>query len=512
MLPDRRSGLILPIAVVWGALILAVFSFLIYETGFNSSATKYYLLPWTFLTGIVLAAPAVYLYVRKQFSLFHPLVFASWSYFFPAFFIGGLILSSGISQPYFLAFIQDEQTDLPMTLVYVMLGYLGLSLGFFLPVGRRIGEMISNRLPLLEWSPESTIRPALLLLGLGLANTVFAFSVGLLGFQRVEEIGAFDGVIFLLTFFWIQATFLLWLCIFRIERLGFNHYLLIALLLSISFAKSAFQGNRGSLIQLFILVTFAFVMSGKKILFKHKVWGGVLLAAALLVGMIYGTTFRTIKTNEDRISMDQYASNVLDTFGKISDQDIAANLERGFLALAERLESVSQLAVVVSNYESLANYEAGYGLDNNIWKDSLAFLVPRFLWPEKPVATDPYKYGDLYFDYGENAFTLTPMGDLLRNFGPIGVPVGMIFLGFLIRILYSALVENQAFSFWKVTLYYMLLTGISYEGSFGLIIPYDIKIGLVSLLGLGIVWFFVGKLERRDVFRGNYTALGAGMK
>jgi hypothetical protein len=153
------------------------------------------------------------------------------------------------------------------------------------------------------------------------------------------------------------------------------------------------------------------------------------------------------------------------------------------------------LAVVVSNYETLANYEAGYGLDNNIWKDSLSFLVPRFLWQDKPVATDPYKYGDLYFNYGENAFTLTPMGDLLRNFGPWGVPIGMIFLGFVIRILYASLIENQEFSFWRATIFYMLLTGISYEGSFGLIIPYDIKIALVSLLGLFIVWFFVGKLK-----------------
>jgi hypothetical protein len=231
------------------------------------------------------------------------------------------------------------------------------------------------------------------------------------------------------------------------------------------------------------------------VIIKHKVWGGILLLGALFVGMIYGTTFRTIKTTEERISMDQYASNVFETFEKISDQDLGANLERGFFALTERFENVSQLAVVVSNYEALSSYEADYGLDNNIWKDSVSFLIPRFLWQDKPVATDPYKYGDLYFNYGENAFTLTPMGDLLRNFGPVGVPIGMIILGIFLRLIYTSLREDQEFSFWRATMYYMLLTGISYEGSFGLFIPYDIKIGLVSALGLFIVWFFVQKLR-----------------
>ncbi len=494
-LPDKRTNLLLPIALLWGFAVIFIIGFYLVDASLNNAGTKFYLLPWTFLTGAVILAPSIYLFIKKKFDPFHPLVFAAWSYFFPAFFIGGLILSGGFSNPYFLTFIQNEEYDLPLTLVYVMLGYGGLTLGFYLPFGRKIGEMISRRLPVLNWTPEQFIKPGLVLLGLGLANTILAFSVGLLGFQRVEEIGIFDGIIFLLTFFWLEAAFLLWLSIFRSERLNFNHYIVIAILLVTSLAKSAFQGNRGSLIQIFILISFAFILSGKKVLLKHKVWGGVLLLGALFVGMIYGTTFRTIKTTEERIGMEQYASNVFETFEKISDQDLGANLERGFFALSERFENVSQLAVVVSNYEALSSYEADYGLDNNIWKDSISFLIPRIFWQDKPVATDPYKYGDLYFNYGENAFTLTPMGDLLRNFGPVGVPLGMIVLGIFLRLIYASLRENQDFSFWRATMYYMLLTGISYEGSFGLFIPYDIKIGLVSALGIFIVWFLVRSLR-----------------
>jgi hypothetical protein len=499
LIPDNRTKLLLPAVFLWGLAIVFIIGYLLIDASLSRSGTKYYLLPWTFLTGAVILAPSIYLFIKGRFDPFHPLVFAAWSYFFPAFFIGGLILSSGFSNPYFLSFVHNEEYDLPLTLVYVMLGYGGLTAGFFLPFGKKIGESISRRVPVINWQPEQVIKPGLILFGLGLAYTVLAFTTGILGFQRVSEIGAFDGVIFLLTFFSLEASVLLWLAVFRSHRLQFSHYVVIGILLFTALTRSAFQGNRGSLLHLFVLIAYCFVVSGKKILLKHKIWGGVLLFAALFIGMIYGTTFRTIKTTEEQISMDQYAGNVFETFEKIGDQDVGATLERGVLALTERFENVSQLAVVVSNYEALATYEADYGLDNNILKDSISFLIPRFLWQDKLVATDAYKYGDLYFNMGENAFTLTPMGDLLRNFGPIGVPIGMIILGIFLRIIYASLRENQGFSFWRATLFYMLLTTISYEGSFGLLIPYEIKVALVTILGLFIVWVLINKIGTRPI-------------
>jgi hypothetical protein len=87
---------------------------------------------------------------------------------------------------------------------------------------------------------------------------------------------------------------------------------------------------------------------------------------------------------------------------------------------------------------------------------------------------------------------MTPMGDLLRNFGPWGVPIGMIILGFLIRIIYAALREDREFSYWRAAVFFMLLTGISYEGSYGVIVPYLFKVGVTALLGVVIIRFFAG--------------------
>jgi len=484
---NKQINLLIPILFLWGLVIVSFLVLYWYESDFN---TTYYLLPWCFLTGIVIVAPSAYLYYKNRFDAFNPIVFAAWSYFFPAFFIGGLALASGFSQPFFLNFIQDERNNLPLTFIYIILGYLGLTAGYFLPFGRKLGIKIGSWLPNWNWKPESVYKPSLLLLAIGLGNTILAFTFGILGFQKVEEIGAFDGLLFLLTLFWLEASCLLWIYIFRSKTLNINHYLIIGLLLIISLTRSAFQGNRGSLLQVFILVAFAYVASGRKIEFKQKIIGSVLILIAVVGGMIYGTTFRNIKTNQDRMDAEEYAGVVSETMEKVSDEDLAANLDTGLRALAERIDAVSSLAVIVSNYEMLKPYEEVYGIDNNIWKDSILFFIPRPLWADKPVAIDPKKYAELYFNYGENSFAMTPMGDLLRNFGPIGIPLGMIILGFILRVIYSSLIENQSFSFWRSTLFYMLLTAVSYEGAYSVIVPYVVRIGFISVIGLLIVWLF----------------------
>jgi hypothetical protein len=260
--------------------------------------------------------------------------------------------------------------------------------------------------------------------------------------------------------------------------------------------KAVFQGNRGSLIQMFILVACAFVFSVKRIEIRHQIYGAVLMVLALVVGMIYGTTFRNVKQSESRVSVDEYLGSIAITFDKLAEQDLAENLAEGIAAITERIEAVSSLAVIVSNYEKLEPYEESYGLKDNIWNDSITAFIPRPLWKDKPVGSEPRKFADLYFSFGENSFSVTPMGDLLRNFGPIGVPLGMFFLGFVLSVIYTSLVVEQEFSFWRTTLFYILLTGISYEGFFGTIMPYLIKYGMIAVIGLVFVNFFQSNFRK----------------
>ncbi len=492
----KEVGLLLPLLIIGAVVIGGLFSLILLTDDTINPFKDMYLMPWVLLLGVVIAVPNFCLIYKKQFHLFNPIVFAAWSYFVPAFFLGGLILASGLSQPYFLVFVEDERYNLPLTLVYVALGYGGLSLGYFFPFSKTLGDKISVSFPKWKWKPENVFLPALLLLLVGLANNVLAFTYGIFGYQKVDVVGAYDGLIFLTTLFWLEASFLMWLSIFKVKTLNFNHFLIIGLLIVTSVTKSVFQGNRGSLFQVFILVSCAFMFSGRVIEARHRVYGGILLVLVLVVGMIYGTTFRSIKQTETRVSFEEYSEFVGVALDKLFDQDLAENLSQGISALTERIEGVSSLAVVVSNYEKLEPYEESYGLKNNIINDSIYFFIPRPLWQNKPVGSEPRKYADLYFNYSENSFTVTPIGDLLRNFGPIGIPLGMMLLGFVLRVIYASLIENKESSIWRVTIYFMLLTGVSYEGFFGTILPYLVKYGLIAIIGILFILMFQIKFDQ----------------
>lgn len=136
---------------------------------------------------------------------------------------------------------------------------------------------------------------------------------------------------------------------------------------------------------------------------------------------------------------------------------------------------------MVSNYEALATYESAYGLDNNIWQYTWTAFIPRFLWKDKPTIADNYSYNELYFGFGGFGLAITAMGDLLRNFGPAGVPIGMFVLGFMIRIFYASLIEGQPFSSWRSAVYFIVLTKISYDSFYGEILPTVIRVAVIVM-------------------------------
>ena len=147
-----RGVKLLPILMLFGLVFLSVLIFLITSTDSLSFLARPYLLPWVIVTGIVITAPGFILYYKGEFNFFHPLVFAAWAYFFPAFVIGGLIVAFGLNEAYFLTFVQDQEYNLPLTMIVVMLGFGGLSLGFALPYTRNMGLKVGGYLP--EWNTK----------------------------------------------------------------------------------------------------------------------------------------------------------------------------------------------------------------------------------------------------------------------------------------------------------------------------------------------------------------------
>ncbi len=486
----------LPIAVLWGLAVLLVFAYLWIEGGFGDAIGQYYLIPWSVLAGVIILSPSVYIYYRGKMDLFHPLVFGVWSYIFPAFILGGFILAFNSGNPYLMGFIENPRYELPLSLFYITVGYLSVVVGFYLPFSRFFAQKAGELFPDWDWSPDSVWLPGLVLMAIGVGFNIVGFIQGVLGFQRVDEIGIFDGLIFYLTSIYTIGNLLLWIAIFESKEKYGVYYGVLLLLIFMIPLKMGLAGNRGSLLSSVLPIAVAFWYSGRRLKWQHSVALAFLLLVSISVGIVYGTAFRNIKGSEARIDAGNYVGQIGETFDYISRRDISTLADESARTLFERLENLSSLAVVVSNYEKLEPYEASYGLKNNILNDLRTSLVPRFIWPDKPNTSDPRAYSELYFHYGENSFAITPFGDLLRNFGFFGIIFGMMLIGIYYRIIFSALIETDHPRIWKKMTYYPLLTVVSYEAFYATIAPSLVRILIILAFCISIIIFLAPRRER----------------
>lgn len=486
-------ALLIPALLMVAAAVVGGLAWLILGENRETVYSKLYLLPWVSLCGVVVITPVLVLLFKRKLDFFHPLVLAAWSYFFPAFVVGGFLLAFGITEPTFMHLIENPEVDLPLTYIYIALGFGGLTLGYLIPWGGKFGAWLSARaIPRWDWQPSEVVFPSVVLMGIGLFFYFSAWVAGSVGYQQVVMTDSFSGFNFFLSLLTLQASLMIWLFIFKTKNLSFGHIVVLSLLLFVSLSRIALAGNKGSLLTIVILVAMAFVYSGRQLKIKHAAIFGCLGVVALLVGVVYGMAFRQLKGSEDKTDLVQYLGYAEKSVDSMLTQDPTRTIGDGMYAIGERIEQGSSLAVVVSNYEKLAPYEAAYGLDNNIWTYTWTAFIPRFVWEDKPVVSDARAYSDLYFNYGDSSFAITPMGDLLRNFGPVGVPLGMVLLGFILRIIYSALIENQTISIGRAAVYYMLVTSVSYEGFYGVLLPSLLRAAFIAVLSLILVGFLAG--------------------
>src|SRR5439155_3216304 len=101
----RGGDLIVTVGFVLMALTAIVAAFALFSTSDTFRSFPYlFLVPWIIGLAIVMAVPSLVLYYKGRFSFDDPIVFATWSYFFPAFVMGGLFFAVGFLQLYYLAY------------------------------------------------------------------------------------------------------------------------------------------------------------------------------------------------------------------------------------------------------------------------------------------------------------------------------------------------------------------------------------------------------------------------
>jgi hypothetical protein len=491
---DRKFWLVNSLAMGACALLFILFSSVVEHQGSGMLA----------LLILVLFSLIVVLFMIERrghkFDIFQPLIFLGVFYFLPMFVLKPLAVMSLSYENQTLDLLSDQSYYVKLAMVTSILSLLSLSIGFYLPIGKRI----SSHLPRLEgwhFTPNQIKLASLCVYAIGFVSTVYLFAKGRVGFTAAPEGSiTFLNILQHVSRFTAYGMFLsLW------AYLGLNSKRTGALLIFVAaiLGQTWWMFAMGSRAQLF---SIALIILGVRqyslyphVSYKKLCVAGSYVVLSLLVGIVIGTSFREEKLKTvgigERINAKDVVTLNRDVLDKLSSLSILDIKEIGEQTIVRRMDSLDSLAVILNYSEGLKAAEEGIGISDNIVKNLLWGLVPRFMWPEKPTISDfAIKFGNLYrISSSEFNFqAVTVMGDLYRNFGMVGVIIGMLIMGIALRTIYGWLVERENPGVFCFFVYFFLLTSVNFEDQYSEFFTNAIRT-LLFLLISGIIIRFIGR-------------------
>src|SRR5260370_6376885 len=166
---------------------------------------------------------------------------------------------------------------------------------------------------------------------------------------------------------------------------------------------------------------------------------GWLASAALIVIFVvvpFITTFRNqVAVGNARLSPVEVAQAV-------SKRGLAfflpAQGQSPALQTVQRISRVGDVAIIVQRSRPS---DLAYRPLTELLEAPLLGLVPRLIWPGKPILATGYEFSQQYYRFPPSQYSasaITPEGDLCRHGGWPVLIIGMILFGGVVRILDSA--------------------------------------------------------------------------
>ncbi|MEZ5176887.1 MAG: hypothetical protein R2746_01010 [Acidimicrobiales bacterium] len=261
--------------------------------------------------------------------------------------------------------------------------------------------------------------------------------------------------------------------------------------------------SRATLATWVLVVLLVTLLSGVPV--PRRLAGAVAVAAVvtLVVGALVGSQYR-----EERREGVGPAGEAIPAPGRLDALEEALDRigARGLGNVAylrdrsvQRLEAPGGLAVIVARNQELDGRDTADGAPR-VLDSMVGSFVPRALWSDKPASTDPGAISRLYFEYEANAFATTPMGDVLRDLGPLAVPLLMALLGAVLRLLHGALVGTPPPAATGVAAFAVLAVRAPmwWEGFYATYLADLLRAGLVIAASLVFVHVAVRLQDRRS--------------
>jgi hypothetical protein len=151
-------------------------------------------------------------------------------------------------------------------------------------------------------------------------------------------------------------------------------------------------------------------------------------------------------------------------------------LDATVFAFLKRIAIVTSVAAIVSDTGRWVPYRYG----DTLILAPIGLLIPRFLWPDKPIVGIGREFGETFrLKSGldrETSIAPSMVGDLYWNFSVPGVVVGMWLLGMGYRWYYQRYGAGAGFDPIRKSIYFTLLpTAMSFEGNVAIALGVVVK-------------------------------------
>ncbi len=528
----------------------------------------------SFLSGFCISAVITWLQRGKRLVPTHPLAIACFATIYPAFVVGSSMFASGLVHPGYLDRLVEPNRSLAMAQLLVFVGFGAAAFGASLV---RFAPRIYFQTNWFDVRNEEAPLVAIVVYGLGMAASVVGLLRGDYGYPAAFVSGTGTLVLTTITLE-TTGTIMIWRCWAQNPTRRNLH--LVVLLVALIPVQTVLAASRAT--PLWAVTAAAFGVAQVWPIYSRKaaVFTGFAVVVALAAGMLFGTSLRAARADEEltqpsvgmtfdppgpgllraqaksrglgrtnvsrpeanvktgqvlaeaaraetiqgavevagaqttsqevvqvtrpRTSGTSVArppqtppttaldpSRVVNRQARASGAALRAIAERGVIdntgflwrRLADRLDHVASVAVIVGQYRGLRNEEKAYGLDHSLLKTLLSAPVPRALWKGKPIVSDGRAMGLVYFGNGSNSYASTPMVELLRNGGWVVVVLGMAILGFLLALGHRTF-DSKTGAVTQALFGTIVLRVVNWEAGYGTIFAEALRVIFVTVVAV----------------------------
>ncbi|NEE00180.1 hypothetical protein [Phytoactinopolyspora halotolerans] len=241
---------------------------------------------------------------------------------------------------------------------------------------------------------------------------------------------------------------------------AFDHMLsLVATFTLFAIAAAAYrafsESTRGGMVTLMVLLGIEsvvgalaggkqhFLLSVLAVLIPYGALRGRLSLRLLVAGAIaflwiavpFNTAYReVVRSDESTLSPAAAVAAAPEIVADVATADSFADALTGSSTqMLHRVRMLDSVAIIVQKTPETVPYRSPVDFASA----PLVGVIPRALWPDKPVLATGYEFSREYFGTPRHMYTstgITPLGDLYRHGGIVTVVVGMVLLGMGARL------------------------------------------------------------------------------